>query len=240
MWFIALTALALSGGTRESARRKRQVWTISDSVPTLVLPPKCGTTSVISFLNNCTSGLVNPKQKLCMQSRCSGTVVTHDGDIVHQHAVPSHGERVYGLIRHPVTRFISFLRYRLVGKGCRGDFARAGLCKHKTNVSHLVDSMTDADMLAFLPFRTLTAYVGAANNNTLLCTFEDFMLQVQQYYNFTHCPSAFPRLAPRSHNYPQDDAREDQRARIARVFHHDMLLWEEACKGRGRRHANIW
>ena len=114
-------------------------------------------------LNNCTSGLVNPKQKLCLQSRCSGTVATHDGDIVHHHGVPSHGERVYGLIRHPVTRFISFLRYRLVGKGCRGDFARAGLCKHKTNVSHLVDSMTDADMLAFLPFRTLTAYVGAAN-----------------------------------------------------------------------------
>ena len=52
--------------------------------------------------------LVNPKQKLCLRSRCSGTVVTHNGDIVHQHAVPSHGERVYGLIRHPVTRFISF------------------------------------------------------------------------------------------------------------------------------------
>ena len=65
MWFIALTALALSGGTRESARRKRQVWTISDSVPTLVLPPKCGTTSVISFLNNCTSGLLSTQNRSC-------------------------------------------------------------------------------------------------------------------------------------------------------------------------------
>ena len=37
-------------------------------------------------------------------------------------------------------------------KGCRGDFARAGLCTHKkTNVSHLIDSMTDQSMLAFSP-----------------------------------------------------------------------------------------
>ena len=90
-------------------------------------------------------------------------------------------------------------------------------------------------MLAFSPFRTLTAWVGAANTSMLLCSFEEFKLHVQQYYNFTHCPSALPRITPHSDNYPQDGAREDQLARIARVFHQDMLLWEEACKGR-----DIW
>jgi hypothetical protein len=134
---------------------------------------------VISFVNNCTSGLVNPNQRLCLEASCHGTVVTHDGDIIHKHVVPRPGERVYGLIRHPVTRFISFTRYRVGGKGCSKVFASAGLCTDKTNVSHLIDSMTDSDMLASIPFRTLTAYVGAANNNTLLCTFENFMLHVQ-------------------------------------------------------------
>lgn len=233
MWFIALMALPVSAGTEASARSGR--WTISDSVPTLVLAPKCGTTSVISFLNNCTSGLVNPKQKLCLSATCADTVITHDGDIVHRHVVPRRGERVYGLIRHPVTRFISFLRFRLSQYHDWGDFVRAGFSIHNTNVSHLIDSMTDQDMLAFQPFHTLAAYVGAANNNTLLCTFDDFMLHVQQYYNFTHCSFAFPKLTPHKKDYLPDDAREDQRARIARVFHHDMLLWEEACEDR-----DIW
>ena len=106
---IALTALSRTMERGHLLRSGR--WTASDSVPTLVLPPKCGTTSVISFLNNCTSGLVNPKQMLCLTATCSGTVVTHDGDIIHRHVVPSHGERVYGLIRHPVPRFISFVKY---------------------------------------------------------------------------------------------------------------------------------
>jgi len=173
-----------SDGTRsfpwnEGICSKRPVDNQRHSVPTLVLAPKCGTTSVISFVNNCTSGLVNPNQRLCLEASCHGTVVTHDGDIIHKHVVPRPGERVYGLIRHPVTRFISFTRYRVGGKGCSKVFASAGLCTDKTNVSHLIDSMTDSDMLASIPFRTLTAYVGAANNNTLLCTFENFMLHVQ-------------------------------------------------------------
>tara|TARA_B110001452_G_scaffold155917_1_gene129818 strand:- start:238 stop:612 length:375 start_codon:yes stop_codon:yes gene_type:complete len=110
------------------------------------------------------------------------------------------------------------------------------MCRKNTNVSHLIDSMTDQSMLAFSHGNgeyTLTAYMGAAA--TILCNFEDFMLHVQQHeYNFTHCPSAFPRITPRAHsnNYPQDDAREDQLARIARVFHDDMRLWEKSCTGR--------
>ena len=51
-------------------------------------------------------------------------------------------------------------------------------------------------MLAFSPFRTLTAYMGAAT--TILCSFDDFTLHVQQYHNFTHCPSAFPTRLPHS------------------------------------------
>ena len=145
MLAIALTALARHNATRASARSGG--WSVSDSLPTLVLPPKCAISSVISFLNNCTSGLVNPKQTLCLTATCSrrsGTVVTDDGDIIHLHVVPSHGERLYGLIRHPVTRFISFVRYRLSqglsGMHARRDFVQAGLSIHNTNISHLLDS----------------------------------------------------------------------------------------------------
>jgi hypothetical protein len=215
-------------------------WTVCDSVPTLVLPPKCGTTSIISFLNSCASGLISPKQlTLCLKAPCSDTVETHNGDIDHLHLVPSDGESVYALIRHPVTRFISFIRYRLSFDHPWRDMNRSvGLSlddwRH-TNVSALIDRMSDQSMRALFPFFTITRYVGP--EAIMLCSFEDFAMHVQQHYNFTHCPSVVPKKIPgiTSASYPLDSAREDQRVRIARVFHDDMRLWEKACKGR-----SIW
>lgn len=230
-WLVAPTARLRYDGTMASVRSGR--WTVSDSVPTLVLPPKCATTSIISYLNNCTSGLVSPNQMLCLNATCEGTVRTYNGDIIHRHVVPRHDQRIYAVIRHPVTRFISFVRYRLSGKHDRYDFVQAGL-SIDANVSQLIDSMPDQSMRAFSPFHTLATYLGGAAT-IILCSLDDFAMHVQQHYNFTRCPSVFTHEIPHGVSYPRDSPREDQLIRISRVFHDDMRLWERSCKGR-----DIW
>ena len=236
-WFGALMAPTIYDGTQAHVRSGR--WTVGASVPILVLAPKCATTSVISFLNNCSSGLVSPNQTLCLRGTCAGTVVTHDGDIIHRHIVAGHGQRVYGLIRHPVKRFISFIKYRLSFAYAMPDFRAAGLSVH-SNVSYLIDIISDQQMRRFHPFLQLTTYFRAGKA-TILCSFDEFVMHVQQHLQFTHCPSAFPMTNPiKRHgaNSPQGSPREDQLLRIARVLHDDVSLWERACRGRGS--SSIW
>lgn len=220
----------------QSFMRQSGRWIIDDSMPTLSLLPKSASTSIITFLNSCKSGRISPNQ---LVFKCPGyqeqqkdpTLKKKNkfhGKLVHQHVIPGQGSRVYGLMRHPVQRMISFIEYRLSFKDKLADWARAGLSMN-ANVSVIIDEMQDETMHLFTPFRNITTYLGG-ESSTILCNVDDFQRYVQQHFDFKDCKEVMPKKNPTAHKterygYP----RQDQLLRIARVLGDDMRLWEKVC-----------
>lgn len=212
-------------------------WIIDDSIPTLTLTPKCASTTTIAFLNSCSSGRISPNQLVW---KCSGYQENQKdpelkklhkmhGKLVHEHEIPGPERRVYGLIRHPVKRMISFLEYRLSNKFKGADWTRAGLSM-TANVSVIIDEMQDQSMYLFSPFRNITTYLGSAA--TILCSVDDFSMHVRQHFDFKGCKSTMPRKNPTRKSERYGYPRQDQLLRIARVLGDDMRLWKKACGNR--------
>ena len=59
--------------------------TTDRSLPRYVLIPKIGTTSLIDFMNNCSTGKVNPNQA----KTCTRVKYTYKCHVVHAHIGPS-------------------------------------------------------------------------------------------------------------------------------------------------------
>ena len=217
-----------------SPSRLNHRWTAVDNVPRLVLVPKAGSSAAVAFLNSCTGGHISPTQALCRLGPChrTGNMTLHAGDIDHQHRLPdpSLRESVFVVIRHPVDRFLSLVEYRLAV--CyKNPLRRAMLpcAENATNISHTIDQLSDDNMKSFVPFRTLTEYVGQAAE-PILCSVDELAIYDQKRLHFTGCANVSRvNPSPRTHGKP----RPDQLVRVARVLQEDLRLWERAC-GRGR------
>ena len=120
-------------------------FTVSNLVPCYVLIPKTGTTTLTSFMNSCTDGIISPFQKTAFE------------EVVHSHHKQCKNKFQLVTLRDPVERFKSFLNYRQSAKTARGDWIRMGIPFH-TNLTIILDYMTNSNMLSFDPYVFLMAY----------------------------------------------------------------------------------
>lgn len=202
----------------------KYAWRVDPTAPRLVLPPKCGTSSVIRFINECSGGRVSPKQEVCALDECPARIFflrpTARGGFAHAHtrSMPEHGERAYGVIRHPVDRLVSSLNYHMDGD----------LRLRNSTIAATIDASSDLVLGSSIkhPFDSLHDYLGA-DGTTILCSLDEFASFVRHNLSFTGCPAVMPKSnrSPHSHGHP----RPDQLERIARLLGEDMALWDEHC-----------
>jgi len=202
------------------------------SVPFLVLIPKCATTSMVDFMNNCSSGQLSPDQ--CINTATTPPTTTYGGpgSVMHLHCVPGSEQPTYTVIREPVERFISFVNYRLDEHAPRSDWVRKGL-PWTTNITEAIDAMVDEDIENFQPQLTLTAYINEATS-PVLCSIEEFASYIQQELGFSGC-GELPSENPSSTTH--GEPRPDQLARIERVLAADVELWQQHCGENARRNG---
>ena len=222
--------------TADQALPSTYAWLLDASAPRLVLPPKCGTNSMVDFINACSGGRVSPKQLVCALDECPisiffpdawrprGPIVRGGFAHVHEQSIPRHGERAYGVMRHPVDRLVSFLNYHMY-------LEDANVSMQNSTIAEVIDNSSDQELGGHTkhPFDSLHDYLGA-DGTTILCSLDEFASYVRRNLSFTGCPKAMPHSnrSPHAHG----DPRPDQVERIARLLHRDMVLWDEHCGGR--------
>lgn len=198
-------------------------FSIDPSVPVLALVPKCGTMTMVNFMNSCSTGRVSDHQ--CLRA---------DGGIEHRHTMPLGSHRSYAVIRHPVGRMVSNLNFRLDQSKPWRDWKRLGL-PWGANITDVIDAMSDQDMFKFeYAFSDLKTWVGSANTAPVLCSIDEFVEYIQREYGFSGCgeiPISNPSL---DHGEP----RADQLERIGRVLQDDVELWQRHCNQSGV--ASLW
>ena len=165
---------------------RRYAWQLDATAPRLVLPPKVGTTAMIQFVNDCAGGRIAPTQLICNQDECDqhseGLGVGRRGAVGHLHcassgsaAFPQPHEYVYGVMRHPVERLVSFFNYRLNASSPRDDWLAAGLpFESSTTIEAVIDAATNATLTGgFHPLDSLHEYLDASGHTKILCSVDE-------------------------------------------------------------------
>jgi len=125
--------------------------------------------------------LKNEKISFIHIPKCAGTYASQYISLFninmknHNRAEKPEDGLTFGIIRHPVERFQSFLNYRLGEETPRKDFPeRLHYVYSNKNISlnTIVDSLTDEEILSFRPYRSINYW---AKNIDLLLTIDEFI-----------------------------------------------------------------
>ena len=179
-------------------------------IPQYILIPKTGTTTLIHMMNSCFSGHVCPSQPVKYNK------------IIHDHFTAKPNIPIIVVLRDPIKRFQSFLNFRQAFPFKRPDW---GKLPFKTNVSILVDTMTDIEMLSFTPYSQMSQYI-----TTQHVTFKCSVLEMYEYITtemqFKNCSKLVTlNSVPYTYGY----FKPSQYERIRRVFSSDEKLWKTHC-----------
>jgi len=188
------------------------------NTPDYVRIPKTGSTSVIEYLRSCKT---NP---IPMDPR-----MREGSPYPHVHA-PSFRSS-WAVIRPVEDRLASFLNFRWKEYDNRGllrpDFpSKLNFPPLDGEISTLLDSLSDGDLLNFRPFQTMTEYIRPGSTK-ILCSLTEVPAYAETI-GFKNC-SGFPKrnVSPRAHG----NMSETQKRRVRRVFGKDQKLWNRHCLG---------
>jgi len=133
----------------------------------------------------------------------------------------------FGIIRHPVDRFESFLNFRLSLPTPFGDWPKRLRFVHfkkRITLNQIVNRMTNKEMLSFRPYHTLNYFT---QNLDVLITIEqlpEFLKSFGYEYNSSQYKKV--NVSPKL----RGKLNLRNRRRIERVFQKDMELYEKFMK----------
>ena len=141
------------------------------------------------------------------------------------------------VVRHPVARLESLLNYRLdeaerawKARGpaaYRGDWPQRlkSAPPARVDVDGLVKAMTDDELRAFRPYRTLKHYARGCKHKILIADLGRFLA----HKGYPTDVSSFPRR--NCSTRVRGELSPESKARIARVYADDVMFYERALAG---------
>jgi hypothetical protein len=168
------------------------------------------------------------KLKFIHTPKCGGsyvdTILSHLGlehPCGHIPCDPCAPEITFTVVRHPVDRFESLLNYRL-NKKPRSDFP-----SHLYNVyrnpdvslNAIVSRMTDAEILGFRPYSTLTYWTKHVD---ILLTLDKLSILLE-YFGYTYDPAIFPKVNVSSKT--RGKLNQQNRRRIKALYKNDVKIY---------------
>lgn len=201
---VVTTTNAPSNNFRASLLRKspavwRRVYDMSPNSKLLFVHiPKCGGTYAAQILK-----VLNISNNFHSKARQKNSVT-------------------FGIVRHPVERFESFLNYRLGEWNVRKDWPRYLRHAHKDKQASLNDivlAFRTADILRFAPFKTLLFWTQKIDILITINQLEDFL----QFWGYRYNSSSFmaKNISPKTRGTLNITAR----AKVEDVFRRDLVVY---------------
>lgn len=141
----------------------------------------------------------------------------------HHQAISS--EDIYfTVIRNPVNRFESLLNYRLGLPKIRDDWPKQ--LHHVFNntqisLNEIVSSLTDDEILGFVPYRTLTYWTV---NVDIIITIDE-LPKLLKLFGYEYNIEQFEKA--NVSNKLRGNLNDYSKERISKLFHNDMVLYEK-------------
>jgi hypothetical protein len=162
--------------------------------------PKCGGTYVASILSYL--GIRNKQ---------------------HSQAIPNEGIH-FTVVRNPIDRFESLMNYRLSEEGPRDDWPEHLTYAYKdptVRLNDIVEKMTDAQIVGFRPYKTLTYWTQHVD---ILITIEQ-LPDLLEYFGYKYDAQAFSKVNVSKKQRGVLNA--EIRNRIGVLYHDDMILYNK-------------
>lgn len=142
----------------------------------------------------------------------------------HNQAIPDNKYIYFTVIRNPVERFESLLNYRLGEETPRGDWPNrlSYVYRNKSiKLDEIVSKMTDNEILAFKPYRTLNYWT---TNVDIIVTIDN-LSKLLEYFGYNYDITLFEKK--NISNKLRGKLNEKNKDRIKNLFTDDFELYNK-------------